>query len=147
MSLFTLPTAGFREHLIMLTSPRIATLALSAVLLYGLAATQQGMAARSAGISEDAAAGPSPAAPACPAQVTSTLDLPNVPACRQLLTMMGDTRHGCASLKPYMDPGDPLSTCASSSKAPVAVNEHVGESCCPRTDQSSSCCGCQILNP
>ena len=107
------PTAGLGKYLTMLISRRLASVALGTVLLYGLTAMQQGTAALAAGASKEAAAAPSPAALACPARVTSTLDLPNVPACRQLLTMMEDTQHGCASLKPYTDPDDPLSTCVN----------------------------------
>ena len=116
MSLQSVPTPSLIECLTMLTSRRLATLALGAVLLYSVAAVQQGMAALAAGVSKDAAADPGPASPACPSRVTSTLDLPNVPACRQLLAMMEDTQHGCASLKPYTDPDDPLSTCVTPMK-------------------------------
>jgi hypothetical protein len=112
MQPLSLPRPGLRTFLAMVASRRMASLALAAVLVYSLATMQQGMAALSAGTGGDGAAGPSPAPPPCPASITSTLDLPNVPACRQLLTMMEDTRHGCASLKPYTDPDDPLSTCA-----------------------------------
>ena len=94
----------------MAAARRLASLTLAAVLVHSLSIAQQGMAALSA--DSEGAAGPIPAPLACPARVTSVLDLPNVPACRQLLTMMEDTRHGCASLKPYTDPEDPLSTCA-----------------------------------
>ena len=112
MPLLRPPHPRLLQYLTMLRSRRVATLALGAVLLYSLATTQQGTAALIGGASVDAATDPGPAMAACPAKVTSVLDLPNVPACRQLLTMMEDTRHGCASLKPYTDPEDPLSTCA-----------------------------------
>ncbi len=124
MPLLSLPTADLCEYLTMLRSRRLATLALGGVLLYSLTVLQQGTAAVAAGVSEDAAADPRPAAPACPSHVTSTLDLPNVPACRQLLTMMEDTQHGCASLKPYTDPDDPLSTCAYADRPCVTLHSN-----------------------
>ncbi len=48
--------------------------------------------------------------PQCPA-VTSLLELPDMQACRQLMTLAEDPWQGCPALRPVVDPEGPASRC------------------------------------